>query len=214
MLQPIDKWDICLHNRYPAYIAWEEFVANQAQLHANSLNYREEQPGMARKGQALLQGIVRCGRCGALLHLHYSGRQGEFPVYRCSADQGQFGGPDCQHVRALALDTQVEERFLEALRPDQLTLATFGPGSIGTRGASRKQAVGVTPGACTLPGQAGRTSVSGSGARKPVGGSLAGEAVGRATSCGGNSGERVPCMEIQSLWCLHSGGSRGYCSPW
>src|SRR6266852_2838544 len=123
ILQPIDKWDICLHNRYPAYVAWEEFVANQTQLHANSLNYREERPGMARKGQALLQGIVRCGRCGALLHLHYSGRQGEFPVYRCSADQGQFGGTDCQHVRALALDTQVEQRFLEALRPDQLTLA-------------------------------------------------------------------------------------------
>jgi DNA invertase Pin-like site-specific DNA recombinase len=35
--QPIDKWDICLHNRYPAYISWEEFVANQAQLRANSL---------------------------------------------------------------------------------------------------------------------------------------------------------------------------------
>ncbi len=53
ILLPIDKWDICLHNRYPAYIAWEEFVANQAQLRANSLKYREEQPGMARKGQAL-----------------------------------------------------------------------------------------------------------------------------------------------------------------
>src|SRR5258708_11411368 len=78
---------------------------------------------MARKGQALLQGIVRCGRCGALLRLHYSGRQGEFPVYRCSTDQGQFGVADCQQVRALALDTQVEQHFLEALRPDQLTLA-------------------------------------------------------------------------------------------
>src|SRR5260370_20402837 len=121
--EPIDKWDSCSHDRYPAYIAWAECVASQAQLHANSLNYREEQPGMARKGQALLQGIVRCGRCGALLHLHYSGRQGEFPVYRCSADQGQFGGTDCQQVRALALDTQVEQRFLEALQPDQLTLA-------------------------------------------------------------------------------------------
>jgi len=123
ILQPIDKWEICLHNRYPAYIAWEEFVANQAQLHANSLKYREEQPGVARKGQALLQGIVRCGRCGALFHLHYSGRQGQWPEYRCSADQSQFGGTDCQRVRALALDRQVEERFLEALRPDHLTLA-------------------------------------------------------------------------------------------
>ena len=53
ILQPVDKWDICLHKRYPAYIAWEEFVANQAQLRANSLRYREERPGVARKGQAL-----------------------------------------------------------------------------------------------------------------------------------------------------------------
>jgi DNA invertase Pin-like site-specific DNA recombinase len=123
ILQPIDKWEMCLHNRYPASIAWDEFVANQAQLHANSLKYREEQPGVARKGQALLQGIVRCGRCGALFHLHYSGQQGEWPEYRCSADQSQFGGTDCQRVRALALDQQVEEQFLEALRPDHLTLA-------------------------------------------------------------------------------------------
>src|SRR6266566_5851057 len=121
--QSIDKWEICLHNRYPAYIPWDEFVANQAHLRTNSLNYRKERAGVARKGQALLQGIVRCGRCGALLRLHYSGPQGEFPVYRCSTDQSQFGGTDCQQVRALALDAQVEQRFLEALRPDQLTLA-------------------------------------------------------------------------------------------
>jgi hypothetical protein len=66
---------------------------------------------------------MRCGRCGALFHLHYSGQQGEWPEYRCSADQSQFGGTDCQRVRALALDRQVEQRFLEALQPDQVTLA-------------------------------------------------------------------------------------------
>jgi hypothetical protein len=47
----------------------------------------------------------------------------EFPEYRWSADQSQFGGTDCQRVRALAPDTQVEQRFLQALQPDQLTLA-------------------------------------------------------------------------------------------
>ena len=123
ILQPSDKWEMCLHNRYPAYLSWEECVANQAHLRANRLKYREEQPGMARSGQALLQGIVRCGRCGALFHLHYSGRQRAYPEYRCSADQSQFGGTDCQRVRALALDTQIEERFLQALQPDQVTLA-------------------------------------------------------------------------------------------
>jgi len=52
--QPIDTWEICLHNRYPAYIAWEEFLANQAQLRSNHLNYREELHGVPRKGQARL----------------------------------------------------------------------------------------------------------------------------------------------------------------
>ena len=37
LLQPLDKWEMCLHTRYPAYIPWEEFVANQAQLRTNSL---------------------------------------------------------------------------------------------------------------------------------------------------------------------------------
>jgi DNA invertase Pin-like site-specific DNA recombinase len=90
--QSIDKWDICLHNVYPAYIAWEEFLENQAQLRANCLNYREELHGVPRKGQTLLQGVVRCGYCGALLHVRYSGPHGEFPVYVCSNDQRQFGG--------------------------------------------------------------------------------------------------------------------------
>jgi DNA invertase Pin-like site-specific DNA recombinase len=121
--QPIDKWEICLHNVYPAYIPWEEFLANQAQLRANQLNYREELHGVPRKGQALLQGIVRCGYCGAFLHLRYSGPHGEFPVYVCNNDKRQFGGKSCQEVRAIALDRQVEQRFLEVLHPDQLTLA-------------------------------------------------------------------------------------------
>src|SRR2546421_6298660 len=121
--QPIDKWEICLHNVYPAYVTWDEFLANQAQLRSNQLNYREELHGVRGLGQALLQGIVRCGYCGAFLHLRYSGPHGDFPVYVCSNDQRQFGGKRCQEVRAIALDTQVEQRFLEAVRPDQLTLA-------------------------------------------------------------------------------------------
>ena len=138
--QPIDKWDICLHNVYPAYIAWEEFLANQAQLRANHLNYREERHGVPRKGQALLQGIVRCGYCGALLHVRYSGPHGDFPVYVCSNDQRQFGGKRCQEVRAIALDAQVEQRFLEVLRPDQVAIALAALGQVEqAERAERKQ---------------------------------------------------------------------------
>src|SRR5260370_40083659 len=67
--------------------------------------------------------MVRCGFWGALVHVRYSGPHGDFPVYVCSNDQSQFGGKRCQEVRAIALDAQVEQRFLEALRPDRLALA-------------------------------------------------------------------------------------------
>src|SRR5258708_39822454 len=55
--------------------------------------------------------------------MRYSGAHGEFPVYECSNDQRQFGGQRCQEVRAIAVDMQVEQRFLAALEPDQLALA-------------------------------------------------------------------------------------------
>lgn len=51
--QPLDQWEICLQEVYPAYIPWAEFVANQAQLQANHQSYREEHHGVPRKGQAL-----------------------------------------------------------------------------------------------------------------------------------------------------------------
>src|SRR5260370_16786165 len=67
--------------------------------------------------------MVRCGFWGALVHVRYSGPHGDFPVYVCSNDQSQFGGQRCQEVRAIALDAQVEQRFLGALQPDRLALA-------------------------------------------------------------------------------------------
>ncbi len=120
---PVDKWSIVIHNVYPGYISWDEFLANQAQLSANQSRYQEDKHGVPRKGQALLQGIAVCGRCGARMRLRYSGPQGEFPVYQCSDTQNEYGGSRCQEVRALGLDAEIERLVLEALAPDQIALA-------------------------------------------------------------------------------------------
>lgn len=122
--RPIDKWPIVIHNHYPAYITWEEFLANQAKLEANQNRYQEGKVGVPRKGQALLQGIAICGRCGARMRLRYSGPRGDFPVYTCDyafVDRG--GGPHCQEVRALGLDAEIEQILLQALAPDKVALA-------------------------------------------------------------------------------------------
>jgi DNA invertase Pin-like site-specific DNA recombinase len=119
----IDEWPIVLHNTYPAYITWEAFLNNQAQLSANQSHYREDKVGAPKKGQALLQGIVRCGLCGARMRLHYSGPQGDFPVYKCNYAYSEYTKPYCQEVRAFGLDAEIERLVLEALEPGRLELA-------------------------------------------------------------------------------------------
>ena len=120
---PLEQWPIVIQGVYPTYISWETFLDNQAQLASNQTQYQADKPGVPRQGQALLQGIIRCGRCGRLMRLHYSGAHGEFPVYVCDYAQTEYGGLRCQEVRGLGLDAQIEQVVLEALAPDQLALA-------------------------------------------------------------------------------------------
>src|SRR5437660_6106667 len=62
--------------------------------------------------------------------LHYSGQNGNYPVYLGRADQHQHGGPRCQEVRALGVDAAVEKLLLEALTPDRLALAIAALGEL------------------------------------------------------------------------------------
>lgn len=120
---PLDQWPVCLRDAHPGYITWEEFIANQQQLKDNFNHYEAGRRGVPRKGAALLQGITYCGRCGRRMRLHYSGAQGEYPVYVCNADQSLECLPRCQEVRGLQIDAEIERLVLAALAPDQLSLA-------------------------------------------------------------------------------------------
>ena len=61
ILLPMNKWLVCLQGVYPAYITWEEYLANQEQLSDNINLYEKDKPGAVRKGSVLLQGIAFCG---------------------------------------------------------------------------------------------------------------------------------------------------------
>jgi DNA invertase Pin-like site-specific DNA recombinase len=121
--RPIEDWPIVLQGVYPAYITWEEYLANQQQLQANQNRYHAGKPGAPRKGQALLQGILLCGQCGTRMRLRYSGPRGQFPVYRCQYDREHQQQRYCQEVRALGLDEEIERILLAALAPDQIKMA-------------------------------------------------------------------------------------------
>jgi DNA invertase Pin-like site-specific DNA recombinase len=125
-----EDWSICLKDAHPAYVDWEEFMANQRQLADNLNRYDEGRHGVPRKGRALLQGVVSCGRCARRMCLRYSGPNGDYPVYMCVADHSSAGQPRCQEVRALPIDAEVERLILTALAPDQIALAIAAMGEI------------------------------------------------------------------------------------
>lgn len=119
----IDSWPVLIHNHHTGYVSWETYLAHQAQLSANQGSYEEDKHGVPRKGQALLQGIALCGRCGARMYLRDSGPHGNFPVYKCDHNRDETAGSHCQEVRALSLDAEIERLILDALAPDKLALA-------------------------------------------------------------------------------------------
>jgi len=116
--QPIEEWTALHHNAYPAYIGWEEYMANQARLADNANRYTRRTRGAPRQGSALLVGIVVCGRCGRQMHVEYK----KHPRYVCSALGKEYATAICLHLDAPSIDAAVVEAFFAALQPAELAL--------------------------------------------------------------------------------------------
>lgn len=113
---PVGQGQIVIQNHHPAYISWEEFMDNQRILADNrSAERSPEHHGAAHRGEALLQGLALCGRCGHRMRVHYGGHPPR-GRYRCNSPHF------CWSVAALAIDQAVQTLFLEALRPDAIAL--------------------------------------------------------------------------------------------
>ena len=79
---------------------------------------RGEGGGAAREGAALLQGLVRCGRCGRKMQVAYSGANGKVRRYTCVRGRDSHAtGKACQTVGGARLDKTVGGAFLEAAAP-------------------------------------------------------------------------------------------------
>jgi DNA invertase Pin-like site-specific DNA recombinase len=114
---PQPAWKVCLRDRHPGYISWDEFMANEEKLHQNRTNPTAHQRGAARDGSALLQGLVLCGRCGHRMHVEYCGN-GQRAVYQCQRDlEGT-----CYVVPAKAVDEFVAQLFLATVKPPEIEI--------------------------------------------------------------------------------------------
>lgn len=113
----VEEWRIVVKDRYPAYIDWAVHETIRTILGDNRAEYmRNKTRGVPRDGELLLQGLAWCARCGHKMYVRYKGG-GE---YVCNHLRTQQGSPDCQRVRAGAIDKAVADAFLTALAPAEI----------------------------------------------------------------------------------------------
>src|SRR5207244_3980227 len=118
-----NEWPVLLQHHHPGYITWEQYVGNQRRL-AENLNRGPRGgrgKGAPREGAALLQGLVRCARCGEKMTVHYQGAS--TPHYLCSNARSQYAVRACHSMQGDELDRAVGRLLLEAVQPAALNVA-------------------------------------------------------------------------------------------
>ena len=110
--KPRLAWMVLIRDHHPGYVSWEQYERNQTMIAANTYMRSGTEPKTGRGGRALLSSMLRCRRCGRMLHVNYSGLRGVVLRYECNATHIvrrciSFGG--------LRIDEAVASEVLRAI---------------------------------------------------------------------------------------------------
>jgi DNA invertase Pin-like site-specific DNA recombinase len=116
---PQAEWGVLIWDHHPGFIDKATFENNRERIAGNTRPRAHEPGGAVREGQALLQGIAVCCRCGRKLKVHYQGKRGaQRPNYHCPASVLVDGrGSWCMRVGGGQIDQAVASALLAALTP-------------------------------------------------------------------------------------------------
>jgi len=119
---PRDQWAVLIPDHHPGFVDWATYEANTARLRSNWRAPRGSGGGAPREGSALLQGRLRCGKCGRLMQTGYSGVKGNCPRYLCGRAKQLYGGETgCQSLGGRRLETRILQEVFAVLQPAALT---------------------------------------------------------------------------------------------
>ena len=130
---PQDQWEVLIPGHHPGYLGWDAYQDNQARLRANYKAPRGDGGGAARQGAALLSGLLRCGKCGRMMQVGYSGHGGDAPRYLCGRGTQLYGTPPCQSVGGVYLHRAVLEQLFQVLQPASLEATARAMADAGQR---------------------------------------------------------------------------------
>jgi hypothetical protein len=114
--KPLEAWEVLLKDHHEGYIDWAEFERNQKQLAVNAYG-KIGGAKSGRGGQALLAGLLTCGRCGRRLMVSYSGRSARQTVYCCDRPNLMYGLPRCFTFGGFRVDAAIARELIRAVEP-------------------------------------------------------------------------------------------------
>jgi excisionase family DNA binding protein len=124
-LKPRARWSVLIPNHHPGYVSWEQYERNQAMLTANTHMKSDGNAKAGRGGRALLSGILRCRRCGRMLHVSYTGKDRVVPRYDCNDAHLHQGQPRCLSFGGLWVDEAVTNEVLRAIEGNAIEAAAL-----------------------------------------------------------------------------------------
>jgi DNA invertase Pin-like site-specific DNA recombinase len=135
------SWTVLIRDHHPGYILWEQYERNQETIAANS-NMRSRMLRKAgRGGRALLSGILRCRRCGRMLHVIYTGTRGNVPRYQCNGAQINHGEGWCISFGGLRVDEAAAQEVLDAISGNAVAAALDAADQLRTQRQQQRSAL-------------------------------------------------------------------------
>src|SRR5918995_2010006 len=120
-LVPREQWAVLIPNHHRGFIDWAGYEANTARLRENWRAPRGFAGGAPREGSALLQGRLRCGKCGRLMQTGYSGVKGNCPRYVCARAKQLYGGEKgCPGLGGRRLERRILGEMFAVFEPAAL----------------------------------------------------------------------------------------------
>ena len=138
-----DAWMVLIRDHHPGYISWEQFERNQVMLADNAHMKSRMEPKAGRGGRSLLAGLLRCRRCGRMLHVTYSGTHSQVPRYHCRGAHINHGEGWCISFGGLRPDQVVAAEVLKAVEGNAIEAALEVAGRIAEQQRQRQSALSL-----------------------------------------------------------------------
>jgi DNA invertase Pin-like site-specific DNA recombinase len=119
--KPMAQWTALIRDHHPGYISWEQCERNQRRLEDNTHMKGTIARKAGRGGRCVLAGLLRCARCGRMLHVMYG--RGGYARYECRQANRAEAAPRCIGFGARRPDETVSAEILTVVHGSALAAA-------------------------------------------------------------------------------------------